>query len=156
MGSGGTLATHVSDQPGDISDFEQCAVTIPTIYVKPEDGEREELDVEDARADLVALQGENSALIDESTLDTGSYEFLQLAVSEVDATLQDGGETTVNTPGAAPLKFEEPFEMRDGETTTFIADFTPVKQGRRNEYVLQPVADEVRIIYESTTATPTA
>lgn len=155
MGSGGSLATHVSDQPGDISDFQSCIVTIPAIYVKPTDGERERIDIEDAQADLVDLQGENTELIDESSLETGTYQFLQLEVSNVEATLQDGSDTTVNTPGEAPLKFEKSFEIRSGETTTFIADFTPVKQGRRNVYVLQPVADNVEVIYESATATAT-
>lgn len=56
-------------------------------------------------------------------------------------------------PGDPPLKFDEEFEIRSEETTTFIADFTPVKQGETTEYVLQPVADEVEVIYESETET---
>ena len=43
----------------------------------------------------------------------------------------------------------ESFEVREGETTGFTADFTPVKQGQTNEYVLKPVADEVTVSYES-------
>ncbi len=31
----GTLATQVTDQPGDIADFESCVVTIQGIWVKP-------------------------------------------------------------------------------------------------------------------------
>jgi hypothetical protein len=31
----GTLATQVTDQPGDISDFESCVVTIQGIWLKP-------------------------------------------------------------------------------------------------------------------------
>jgi len=34
-GSTGTLATEVTDQPGDIEDFESCVVTITGIRVKP-------------------------------------------------------------------------------------------------------------------------
>lgn len=34
----GTLATQVTDQPGDITDFESCVVTIEGIWVKPGDG----------------------------------------------------------------------------------------------------------------------
>ncbi|WP_226004618.1 DUF4382 domain-containing protein [Natrinema salinisoli] len=43
----GTLATQVTDQPGDIADFESCIVTIQGIWVKPSgDGS----DGEDAEA----------------------------------------------------------------------------------------------------------
>jgi hypothetical protein len=34
----GTLATRVTDQPGDISDFESCTVTIQGIWLKPSGG----------------------------------------------------------------------------------------------------------------------
>jgi hypothetical protein len=34
----GTLATQVTDQPGDIADFESCVVTIQGIWVKPGEG----------------------------------------------------------------------------------------------------------------------
>jgi len=53
-------------------------------------------------------------------------------------------------PGDAPLKFEKPFEIRSGERTTFTADFTPVRTGPGGRYLLQPVADEVSVEYEST------
>ena len=35
----GTLATQVTDQPGDIADFESCVVTIQGIWVKPSGGD---------------------------------------------------------------------------------------------------------------------
>jgi len=34
----GTLATQITDQPGDISDFESCVVTMQGIWVKPAEG----------------------------------------------------------------------------------------------------------------------
>ena len=59
------------------------------------------------------------------------------------------------TPGEAPLKFNQSFEIRAGGTTEFLADFTPVKRGRSGSYILQPVADEVEVRYEDeSTATP--
>lgn len=160
-GSTGTLATQVSDQPGDISDFESCVVTITEIRVKPasdgedggtatdgeDEGERT-LDVDDTDADLVQLQGGEAKLVDEQELETGEYEYLKLQVSNVDATLKDGGDATVDTPGDAPLKFNQSFEIREGTRTVFTADFTPVKQGRQNSYVLQPVASETDVSYE--------
>lgn len=146
-GSTGTLATHVSDQPGDIGDFETLLIQINGILVKPEDAELEEIDA-DAEVDLTELVGDASELVAEEDLETGTYEFLQLEAEATEATLTDGGSATVDLPGDAPLKFEAEFEIRGDETTTFIADFTPVKQGETGQYTLQPVASEVEVIYE--------
>lgn len=146
-GDTGTLATHVSDQPGDIGDFESLLIQINGIRVKPEDAELQRFDA-DAEVDLTELVGDASELIDETDLDTGSYEFLQLEAEATEATLSDGSSATVTLPGDAPLKFNLEFEIRSGETTSFTADFTPVKQGQTGRYVLQPVADEVTVSYE--------
>jgi hypothetical protein len=88
----GTLATQVSDQPGDIGDFDTLQLRITELLPKPVDG-----------------------------------------------------EANVNTPGEAPLTFEQAYGICEGGTTTFTADFTPVKQGQSGGYVLQPVADEVTV-----------
>lgn len=84
-------------------------------------------------------------------METNTYELLQLAAEATEALLSGGDSATVDLPGDAPLTFNMEFEIRSGETTTFIADFTPVKQGETDRYVLQPVADEVEVIYESDT-----
>ncbi|MFQ3319963.1 MAG: hypothetical protein ACI8UR_001796 [Natronomonas sp.] len=163
-GATGTLATQVTDQPGDISDFESCVVTVTEIRVKvasegdgtetgtategDEESAEESYNIDDAEADLVELQNGETQLIDEQELDTGEYEYLKLAVSNVDATLNDGGDAEVNTPGDAPLKFNQSFEIREDTRTVFTADFTPVKQGQQNTYILQPVADGTEVSYE--------
>ena len=94
--STGTLATRVTDQPGDIADFESCVVTVTEIRVKPsedeaaddeetpieteatetagtDDGEinsdeesEARIDVDDAEADLVELQDEETELVSEA------------------------------------------------------------------------------------------
>ncbi|WP_276251151.1 DUF4382 domain-containing protein [Haloarcula rara] len=163
----GTLSTSVTDQPADIDDFESCVVTLQGIWIKPAEGgtesteETPETTTEDStdddgrryiefeeaqEADLVELQGSNTQLIDETEVETGDYEYLQLDVSGVEGTLTDGSETTVDTPGEAPLKFNAAFEIREEETTSFIADFTPVKRGP-NGYIIQPVASGTKVLY---------
>lgn len=154
-GKTGTLATKVSDQPGAIEDFETLVLRITKIYPKPTDGNRKSVDIDDVEVDLVKLQGGESREIGSTDLDADEYEFLQLEVGAVvEAKLKGGGEANVTTPGEAPLKFEKSFEIREGETTTFVADFTPIRQGQAGGYVLKPVADEVRVIYEGK-GTPT-
>jgi len=108
-------------------------------------------------ADLVQLQDGNSKLIDEREVPIGSYQFLQLDVSNVEATLADGGDVEIDTPGNAPLQFKHHFEVREGQRTVFTADFTPVKRGRTNRYLLQPVAKGTDVTYgsEETTSGPT-
>lgn len=159
-GATGTLATQVTDQPRDIGDFESCVVTIVGMWLGPEGAEtgteeggepsdREYHEYDDPQeADLVELQGDATQLVDERELETATYEFLQLDVDGVDATLDDGSDATVEVPGEAPLTFNERFEIRGDERTTFTADFTPVKQGQAGGYVLQPVPDGITVEYE--------
>jgi hypothetical protein len=149
-GETGTLSTRVSDQPGDIGDFDSLLIQINGIRVKPEDEDLRQLDA-DAEVDLTDLVGEASALVDESELETGSYEFLQLEAEATEATLSGGGTAEVMLPGDAPLKFNQAFEIRTNQQTSFTADFTPVKQGQTDRYVLQPVADAVEVIYGTVT-----
>lgn len=188
----GTLATQVTDQPGDIGDFESCVVTIQGMWVKPADGggdedgevdagennetddgeetedpngddeELEEGDEDDVdtgegreyhafdepqQADLVDLQGENTQLVDERELPVREYEFLQLEVTDVEGTLEDGGDVEVSTPGNAPLQFKERFEIRESEVTTFVADFVPVRRGQTGSYLIKPVAQGTKVLY---------
>lgn len=153
----------MTDQPGNVSDFEACVVTITGVRVEPapEDGAGEEATdgevhedaeessgVDDVGADLVELLGGNTQLVEEHELRVGEYECLKLAVSNVEATLEDGGDADVTTPGGARPKFDESFEIREGQRTVSTADFTPGRQGQSGGYVPQPVADGTRVDYE--------
>lgn len=184
----GTLATRVTDQPGDIGDFESCIVTIQGMWTKPTGVDDEDVDVDDGdngededtdgdedednggdeeeeppdlsdareyhefdepqEADLVLLQDGETDLVDERELLVREYEFLQLDVTDVDATLTDGGDADVSTPGEAPLQFKERFEIREAQRTVFTADFTPVRRGATGSYLLQPVAQGTTVEYE--------
>ncbi|NHX37676.1 MULTISPECIES: DUF4382 domain-containing protein [Halolamina] len=104
-------------------------------------------------ADLVQLQDGETALVDERELETDTYAYLQLDVSGVDATLSDGSDADVGTPGEAPLQFKEQFEIRENQRTTFTADFTPVKRGQTGSYLLQPVASGTEVSYSDVTST---
>lgn len=110
---------------------------------------------EPQQADLVKLQGEKTKLIDERELAVGEYGYLQLDIGAVNATLKDGGEPEVDTPGEAPITFNEPFEIREDTRTSFTADFTPVKRGQTGKYVIQPVPKEIEVSYSSTESTAT-
>jgi hypothetical protein len=234
----GLLSTAVSDQPGDIGDFESCIVTLDGIWVGPEvsgegsedgddenetdgdvnesaEGETQEntsdapasssqddgattgnsTDGEDAgtettdeeeeeaaddaeedeeqagsdeedgddeedgngrtyyefeepqEADLTQLQGDAQQLVGEHELSVGTYQFLQLDIAGIRGTLTDGSEAEVDTPGNAPLKFNQSFDVREGYRTTFLADFTPVRRGN-GSYLFQPVASETEVNYE--------
>jgi len=101
---------------------------------------------EPQEADLVGLQGDESQLIDETELETGDYQFLQLNVSETTGTLEDGEEAPVETPGNAPLQFKHGFEIRAEERTRFYADFAPFRRGN-GEYLIRPVASGTRVLY---------
>lgn len=107
---------------------------------------------EPQEADLVELQGEEVQLIDERELDVGTYRFLQLDVTDTDATLSDGSEASVELPGNAPLTFNAEFEIREDTRTSFTADFAPVRRGRTETYVLRPVPQGIEVVYEEISA----
>lgn len=157
----GTLSTRVTDQPGDIADFESCIVTIVGMWLGPQNAESgdDDEDIEPSgreyheydepqEADLVQLQDGATQLIDERELDVAEYEFLQLDTDGVDATLTDGESAVVEVPGEAPLTFNAPFEIRENTRTVFTGDFTPVRRGQTDEYLLQPVAQGITVEYE--------
>lgn len=98
-------------------------------------------------ADLTELQGDAQQLVGEHELAVGTYQFLQLDVAGVRGTLTDDSEAEVTTPGNAPLKFNESFDVREGYRTSFLADFTPVKRGN-GSYLFKPVAAETTVSYE--------
>ena len=101
-------------------------------------------------ADLVLLQGDESQLIDETQLEVGDYGFLQLDVAGTTGILEaDGEEADVETPGNAPLQFQQAFEIRPDERTRFVADFAPFRIGPPNSsrYLIRPVASGTRVIY---------
>lgn len=106
---------------------------------------------EPREADLVELQDGNTQLVEQREVGAGTHQFLQLDVSAADGVLNGGGDASVRTPGNAPLQFKEPFEIREGRRTTFVADFTPVKRGQTDRYLLQPVARGVRVESEDDT-----
>jgi len=168
----GYLSTGVSDQPGDIDEFESCVVTIEGIWLGPQsadaaendtdsttndteadDAEREYYAFEEPQtADLVDLQGDARTFIDEDrAVPVGEYAFLQLDVTGVEGTLTDGTTATVRTPGEAPITFNRGFEIRANTRTQFVADFTPVRTGPpgSTQYLIQPVPAEIEVSYES-------
>ncbi|MDZ7701395.1 MAG: DUF4382 domain-containing protein [Halobacteriales archaeon] len=158
-GGTGTLSTQVTDQPGDIADFESCVITIVGMWLGPEDAEAGDTEDEEPsgreyheydepqEADLVQLQDGETQLVDERSLDTGTYQFLQLDTDGVAATLADGTAATVEVPGDAPLTFNKPFDIREDTRTTFTADFTPVQRGGTGTYLLQPVPSGITVEY---------
>lgn len=149
--STGTLATRVSDRPGDIEDFESCVVTVVELDVMPagEDADVETIDVEGGDVDLTEVKGDESELVNEADLETGEYDWLRATIDgDVDATLADGGGSAEVKVPSNGLKLEKAFEIREGERTTFTADFTPVERGQANSYNIQPVTQEVTVRYE--------
>ncbi|OYR41945.1 MULTISPECIES: DUF4382 domain-containing protein [unclassified Halorubrum] len=104
---------------------------------------------ESQEADLVRLQNGETQLIDERELSVGTYQFLQLDVTNVDGTLEGGDEADVDLPGNAPLTFNEAFEVRENTRTRFTADFAPVRRGN-GSYLLRPVPRGIEVSYGGT------
>ena len=102
---------------------------------------------EPQEADLVQLQNGETQLVDERELAVGTYQFLQLDISNVDGTLEGGEAAEVDRPGEAPLTFNAAFEVREDTRTTFTADFAPIRRGN-GRYLLRPVPSGIEVTYE--------
>jgi hypothetical protein len=140
-------ATESDDESDDADESERDEET----ESENEDGEgsgRRYIEFEEPQqADLVQLQGSETQLVDETELEAGQYQFLQLDVSDTTGTLADSGEEAdVETPGEAPLKFNKSFEIRAEEQTRFIADFAPHQTGQ-GKYIIRPVATGTTVLY---------
>ena len=48
-------------------------------------------------------------------------------------------------PGVAPLTVRERVEIGEDTHTTVTADFAPIRRGRTDEYVLQPVSEGITV-----------
>jgi len=151
-------ADNGTDEDSEVNDTDGDTPAGGTVTTGPADGgEETAVDESEGReyhefdeaqeADLVQLQDGTTALLDERELEAREYAFLQLDVTGVEGVLADGGEAEVDTPGNAPLQFTQPFEIREGQTTTFTGDFTPVRRGQTGRYLLQPVARGTTVEY---------
>lgn len=130
--------TGDQDADGNETDEEEADQSSDRYYVEFDESQT---------ADLVTLQGDETQLIDETEVEVGDYQFLQLDVSDATGVLvDDDDEPDVETPGNAPLQFQESFEIRADETTRFIADFAPFQTGQ-GKYIIRPVASGTQVLY---------
>jgi len=145
--STGTEATETAAMGTESMNSTEMEAEAESMETETDGDGRRYIEFEESQdADLVQLQGGNSKLIDETEVETGEYQFLQLDVAGTDGTLTDGSEADVETPGNAPLKFNAEFEVREDERTTFVADFTPVQRGN-GSYIIRPVASGTTVLY---------
>lgn len=148
---------EADDEPENETEESEGTEDNETEGEEEESRDREDIDQSSGRtyiefdepqeADLIELQGDNAQLIDETEAEVGDYQFLQLDVSGTEGILAETGEeATVETPGNAPLQFQQAFEIQADETTRFIADFTPFQTGQGN-YIIRPVASGTQVLY---------
>ena len=124
----GMLSTAVTDQPGDIADFDSCVVTIEGIWVKPADTEAEDADeTDDADESDDADETDDADGTDDSADDADSEDGDDGETEEDDAESDDEGvqeqdEDDVNQgEGRRYYAFDEPqaadlVDLQDGAT----------------------------------------
>ena len=124
----GSLNLLVSDHENVIADFDSVEVTFNLVKIyKYKDSVPIEKYV-NVVADLTELQGNKALKLLETDIDTGSYSKIKLYTSSVKGVLL-GNEVEVVIPGEA-LTAERPFEIKDGESKTFVVDLEVVKTGK--------------------------
>jgi len=173
-----TLTLRITDAPVDYAS--EVVIQFSGVAIKPENGEEQNFEFEEAKSiDLLALQGSNSAiLLDDQIIDSGSYEWIRLAVNaeqgvrdsymitdgqEIELRIPSGGETglghldeeqnVIDPLTTALVKFEE----TDGGATAYNFEFGFIVPG---DYSLaftcsndDPEIDE-REVYSTETLDP--
>lgn len=155
----GILATYITDPSDPIVNFDSCLVSITGFWLGPEGEDRDDGGTEPAdrecyeydepqEAGFVELQGGNTQLVGMRALDVSTCEFLQLDTHGINAIFENGSSATVEVRREAPLTFYQQFEIKRNTRTGFAADFTPVRRGQTESYVLQPVPAGITVSHE--------
>jgi len=125
-----TLTLRITDAPVDYAS--EVVIQFSGVAIKPENGEEQNFEFEEAKSiDLVALQGSNSAiLLDDQIIDSGSYEWIRLAVNAEQGVrdsymITDGQEIELRIPsgGETGLKLVSGFTVATGGAANFTIDF---------------------------------
>lgn len=164
----GQFELLISDQPTVIDDFNTLEVTFNAARVYPENssaGGPQELTLDQPTVDLTAVQGDRATPIVETVLDPGTYQKIELEVTEVHAVLDDGGtasyrgsdaeadgdttETAVYTP-TDRIAVTKAFEIMGNDDTAFVFDIDIVSRGETDDYILLPNTGESGVAGEDT------
>jgi len=139
----GNFAFLISDNPGDVNDFENFDVTILEVKLQPE-GSKEwlKLTPEIETVDLTQVQGERFEEIWRGDVPAGQYSRLRIYVSETRGNLKSTGQTIeVKVPGNV-VHMLTPFEVTDDTLTIYTFDITVVGIGDDGTYMLKLNIDE--------------
>ncbi|MCX6802069.1 MAG: DUF4382 domain-containing protein [Candidatus Diapherotrites archaeon] len=135
----GKLVLLVSDEEANIGDFSSVNVTFDSARVFFEDENKgfKEMPLNDAKADLVQLIGENALSVGELQLEAGRYSKIELNVKAIEAYLISGDLADVKIP-SEKLQITRPFTIDANTETKFVFDIQVVKKGQTYEYNLMP------------------
>jgi hypothetical protein len=111
------------DEDGDETDDDDRGFTV--------------IDLDGATVDLTQVIEDDAIAVFDGELPAGSYEKIELAVSDVQG-IVDGGEVDVKLP-SEKLQITNGFEVTPDESVSFVFDINVVKRGPNNGYILKPV-----------------
>lgn len=139
----GSFRLLISDTPADIGDFDSLEVTFSNMIIFKADDGFDEFSINNT-VDLTQVVGEKAISVLDISIDVGSYSKIELYASNVEG-IVDGDMADVKIP-SEKLKLIKPFEIVEGETTTFIFDIDVVKKGTTEEYNLLPVIGKSGVV----------
>jgi len=97
-------------------------------------------DLSGASVDLTKVVGDRAMPVLDETLAPGRYTKIELHAADVTG-IVDGEGANVKIP-SGKLMLTKPFEVRRGESVSFVFDINVVQRGQGNDYNLLPVIGE--------------
>lgn len=165
--STGTFELLVSDQPTVIDEFQTLEVTFDTARVVSANSsdQVEELALDQPTVDLTAVQDERAIPVLETVLDPGTYQKVELHISDVHAVLKSGdtvsyrdakaengdsadgsAENAVVYAPSGKMAIARSFEVPANKDTAFVFDIDIVSRGETNDYILLPNTGESGLV----------
>lgn len=144
----GSFELLISDQQGDIEDFSYLNVSFDEARIHQTAANNstsfQTIDLNGTRSvDLTTVTEARAQSLINTSLETGTYEKMELMVSSVDAAA-NGSDVEVKVP-SEKLQLTMPFTISANTTTSFVFDIMVVLRGNQQNnqgYILRPVISQ--------------
>ncbi len=149
----GNFVFLISDEVNAIGDFESLTVSISKIGLLLSDDSEQRVEVapEVTEVDLTLLPGDKTQEIWRGNVPEGHYSKVFIYVAGVRGILKETGQAVDVKLPSEKLQLSKPFQVTDGEVSSFTYDLTVVATGNPRsgvKYILKPQVGQSSVEYK--------